>query len=93
MRFVLAFAYSTGLRLSELVRARRAHLTYEAPDADDPGGWTLAVLGKSDRLREVTLLDEVVAALKRYLAERHLPEDLAAVDPGVYLIGRVAGLA
>lgn len=92
LRFVLALAYSIGMRLSELVRAGIEHLAYEPPEADDPGDWVLTVRGKGDRVREVTLLDEVIVALQRYLAERALPTDIRAADPGVYLIGRVDDL-
>lgn len=89
MRFALQFAYGTGLRLSELVRARRGHLHYLPADAEQPGGWLLRVLGKRHRRRDVPVPEHVIAALSDYLESRGLGRDLAEIKRGTYLLGAV----
>lgn len=92
MRFVFKFAYMTGLRISELAAARRAHLQYIHPDpvSGDPGGWYLNVLGKRRKVREVPIPDELIAELERYLAHRGLlalGDSSLGVPDGTFLIG------
>lgn len=73
LRFVLPFAYATGLRLSELVDARTGRL-YSKSMKDGLGvRWMLKVLGKGQRWRAVPMPSSVMDALKDYLAWRGLP--------------------
>ena len=89
---VLRFLVSTGLRISELAAARRDHLEWIPPSQQGDGGWVLHVVGKRAKHREVPLPEDLVQALKSYLAARGLPEELEDVPPGTYLIGKVDDL-
>lgn len=76
LRFVLRFAYLTGLRLSELAAARLGELRCEPADDDDDGpAWSLMVLGKRRKWREVPLPSPAVAELQAYLRSRQRPVD------------------
>ena len=87
----LELLYGTGLRREEAVAARLDDLhfmRYPAEDGDAIEGWTLKVVGKGGRLREVPVPDSVMDRLKVYLAARGLPP--APGDPsnqGVHLLG------
>ncbi len=73
MRFVLPFAYATGLRLSELVDAKIGRL-YSKPRKQGMGvRWMLKVLGKGQKWRIVPMPSSVMDELARYLAHRGLP--------------------
>jgi len=80
LRFVLPFAYATGLRLSELVDARTGRL-YSKPLKNGLGvRWMLKVLGKGQKWRAVPMPSSVMDALKVYLAWRGL-DALPANNP------------
>jgi site-specific recombinase XerD len=86
---VLSVLYVTGLRRDELVRARLEDLQWQAFD-DGTGGWTLNVLGKGMKLREVPVPDPIMATVRDYLRSRGLEEDPAhQANRGVALIGRI----
>lgn len=69
-RFVLPFAYSTGLRLSELVEANVGRL-YSQPLKTSLGvRWMLKVLGKGGKWRAVPMPEAVMSALRVYLFAR-----------------------
>ena len=68
MRFVLDFAYATGLRPGEIVRARLGHV-----QQDEHGDSWLHVVGKGSKPGLVALPAMAMGALDRYLAERGLP--------------------
>lgn len=89
LRFVLDLAYSTGLRLSELCAARVHWLREEMLDDERPG-WTLQVLGKRQRWREVPLPHAAVESFREYLHHRGLPTDPTANDPETPLIARLS---
>jgi integrase len=75
LRFILPFAYATGLRLAELVDARLGRL-YSAPLKRDLGvRWMLKVLGKGGKWRAVPMPGMVMDALRDYLAWRGLNAD------------------
>jgi len=85
--FVLRLGYETGMRVSEIVRARRGHL-YRLETGPDPhSGWMLRVRGKGNRKRDVPVSGNLVSELCVYLQERGLPGELEAVPRGTYLIG------
>jgi site-specific recombinase XerD len=71
LRFMLNFAYMTGMRLAELAAAMADWLRLEQLD-DDEWAWSIMVLGKSNKWREEPLPDPAVEALKRYFQERGL---------------------
>lgn len=68
LRFMLDFAYATGLRISELVGARLG-----AIDADAYGDTWIRVVGKGHKAGKVVLPPLARAALDRYLLQRGLP--------------------
>jgi site-specific recombinase XerD len=92
LQFTLELLYATGLRREEAVAARVDELRYVSfpvGDGEPVQGWTLRVLGKGQKLREVPVPDPVVERLKAYLAARGLhsePDDLG--NRGAYLLGR-----
>lgn len=88
LRFVLDFAYSTGLRSSELVNATLGAIEIDARDER----W-LHVVGKGARAGRVTLPPLARSALDRYLVQRGLPTTPAKWEPTTPLIGNLAGEA
>lgn len=68
LRFMLDFAYATGLRISELVSARLG-----AIDSDVHGDTWIRVVGKGHRAGKVVLPPLARSALDRYLVQRGLP--------------------
>jgi site-specific recombinase XerD len=92
LQFTLELLYATGLRREEAVAARVDDLRYVSfpvGDGEPVQGWTLRVLGKGQKLREVPVPDPVVERLKAYLAARGLhpePDDLG--NRGAFLLGR-----
>lgn len=92
VRFIFYFAYLTGLRISEIAEARRGALGYLQPDYlnAEPGGWYLDVFGKGNKYRRVSVPDQAIAELERYLMHRGLlalPSPSLDVPPGVFLVG------
>lgn len=86
IRFVLPFAYATGLRLSELVDAKIGRL-YSRPMRDGLGvRWMLKVLGKGQKWRAVPMPSSVMEELSRYLRARGLPDSPGECDPDTPLI-------
>ena len=65
LRFMLWLAYSTGLRLQELVGLTRQNLV-RTPD----GEWQLVFVGKGNKEREVPLGPRVMSLLQDYLESR-----------------------
>ncbi|MFM1990343.1 MAG: hypothetical protein RJA99_3300 [Pseudomonadota bacterium] len=80
-RFAITFAYTTGLRASELVDATvgrlRVRVTTDDPsqavDSAPPREIALRVVGKGARVRDVPIAPELEALLDEYLASRRLP--------------------
>lgn len=66
--FVIAFTRYTGLRASELLRARLGDLRPQ-----EWGGWQLHVVGKGRKARMVSVPSPALEVLKQYLAARGLP--------------------
>lgn len=86
--FILAFAYLTGLRLSELVASKVEWLRHEQLE-DGEWAWSLMVLGKRNKWREVPLPDAALTALQAYFADRGLDTDLLANPPATPLIAQL----
>jgi site-specific recombinase XerD len=82
LRFVIDFAYATGLRASELVGATLSMIEVDA-DADH---W-LHLVGKGSKAGKVALPPLARAALDRYLVQRRLPAARERWDPSTPLIG------
>ena len=68
LRFLLDFAFATGLRISELVGAQ-----LDAIESDAHGDTWIRVVGKGHKAGKVVLPPLARAALDRYLVQRGLP--------------------
>ncbi|MCE2660563.1 MAG: site-specific integrase, partial [Rubrivivax sp.] len=88
LRFVMRFAYLTGLRTAELAAAQLGWFRHEALD-DGEMAWSILVLGKRNKWREVPLPAVAMEALGDYLAARGLPRDPLASDPNAPLLARL----
>ncbi|NUZ07575.1 site-specific integrase [Piscinibacter koreensis] len=84
LRFMMDFAYATGLRISELVVARLGTI-----DSDAHGDTWIRVVGKGHKAGKVVLPPLARAALDRYLAQRGLPVTPSKWRPSTSLIGRL----
>ena len=82
LRFVLDFAYATGLRASELIGA-----TLGAIETDSYGDQWLHLVGKGSKAGKVVLPPLARAALDSYLAQRGVPTTPAQQNPNARLIG------
>jgi site-specific recombinase XerD len=84
LRFVLDFAYATGLRVSELVGAKLGQIEVDARDDH----W-LHLVGKGGKSAKVALPSLARAALDRYLMQRGIPTTRARWSPNVPLVGGI----
>ncbi|MES2249236.1 MAG: phage integrase family protein [Pseudomonadota bacterium] len=82
LRFVLDFAYATGLRIGELVNARLGQI-----EVDGHGDHWLHLVGKGSKAAKVSLPPLARSALDHYLMQRGLPITPARWNPNVPLIG------
>ena len=82
LRFVLDFAYATGLRSSELIGA-----TLGSIESDAYGDHWLHLVGKGGKAGKVVLPPLARAALDSYLAQRGIPTTPAQQNPNTRLIG------
>lgn len=82
LRFVLDFAYATGLRIGELVGA-----TLGQVEVDAHGDHWLHLVGKGSKAGKVALPPLARSALDRYLMQRKLPITPVRWDPRTPLIG------
>ncbi|WP_438397104.1 phage integrase family protein [Caballeronia sp. DA-9] len=83
VRFMLDFAYATGLRVSELVGASLRDIR-----VDEHGDHWLHLIGKGSRLGTVALPPLARSALDHYLLQRQLPVTRVRWDPSTPLIAR-----
>lgn len=86
LRFVLDFAYATGLRASELVAA-----TLGGIEVDAQGDQWLGLVGKGARAGKVALPPLARRALERHLLERGLPTTRTLWTPKTPIIGDLGG--
>lgn len=86
LRFLLDFAYATGLRAGELVDATLGDIR-----SDERRGHWLHVTGKGSRSGNVALPPLARTALDRYLAQRRLPVTPARWNPHTPLIASLEG--
>ncbi|MGB8421333.1 phage integrase family protein, partial [Paraburkholderia sp.] len=86
IRFVLTFAYSTGLRRAELCGAFTDDISVRYAGAELGSIHLLRVVGKGAKERFVPLVPAVLAALGDYLEIRGFPRDPLACPVGTPLI-------
>lgn len=84
LRFILDFAYATGLRIGELVGATLGQI-----ELDAHGDHWLHLVGKGSKSGKVALPSLARAALDRHLMQRRLPITPARWDPKTPLIGNL----
>lgn len=82
LRFVLDFAYATGLRIGELVSATLGQI-----ELDPHGDHWLHLVGKGSKAGKVALPPLARAALDRYLVQRGLPTTRARWAPRTPIVG------
>lgn len=94
LRFVLTFAYGTGLRLSELVNAKYGDLQAVEYKMDGKRhvGWMLEVRGKQSKLRTVPIPESLLDEIKSYMKHRGYTS-ITTVPADTYLIGRLSNLS
>jgi len=90
-RFILLFAYGTGLRRAELAGAVVGALTPHQVDHALGTSWVLTVTGKGGKKRDVPMPKLVMQALRAYLLLRGLPTDPEQCPPETPLIARLSG--
>lgn len=97
LKFALSLLYGTGLRISEVVAARVADLTWQTYRSDAGGigidVWELTVIGKGNKQRTVPVSPAIIAQLQSYLASRGLPAQLTLVPREAYLLGRAVDVS
>ena len=86
LRFVLDFAYATGLRASELVGA-----TLGQVHTDAHGDHWLELVGKGSKAAKVSIPPLAYTALARHLVQRGLPSTPEQWNPGTSLMGSLEG--
>lgn len=86
LRFVLDFAYATGLRAGELVNT-----VLRQVDTDERGDHWLRVVGKGHKAGKVALPPLAWGALTRHLVERGLPTTPSRWLPDTPLIATLDG--
>jgi len=89
LQFLLNFGYMTGMRLAELAAAKLGWLRHEQLD-DGEWAWSIMVLGKRSKWREVPLPDPAVEALRASLVMRGLSPDPLDNDPVAPLVCKLA---
>lgn len=85
LRFLLDFAFATGLRTSELVGA-----TLGSIETDAHGDHWLHLAGKGSKKGKVSLPPLAKSALDRYLVQRGLPTTPSKWIPSTPIVGRLA---
>jgi len=89
LQFLLNFSYMSGMRLAELAAAKLGWLRHEQLD-DGEWAWSIMVLGKRNKWREVPLPDPAVEALQAFLVMRNLDPNPLDNDPETPLISKLA---
>jgi len=90
LRFLLNFTSMTGLRLAELTAAKLGWLRMEQLDEGE-WVWSMMVLGKRGKWREVPLPDSAVDAVRAYLTARGLDAgNPLANDPEAPLVAKLS---
>ncbi len=89
LKFILDFGYMTGMRLAELAAAKLGWLRHEQLD-DGEWAWSIMVLGKRNKWREVPLPDPALDALRAYLDIRGLRTEIFDNDPETPLIAKLS---
>lgn len=82
-RWLLRFCEATGLRAAELLSVQRKHLQ------QSPEGFTLTVMGKGRKARQIPIPTSIMRITARYFEARGL--DLQTCSPDTPLVGSADG--
>ena len=85
LRMMFSLALATGMREAELANARAGWLRQDADEQGEPA-WSLIVVGKGSKEREVPLTIRIAGQLARHLDSKGLGSDLALLAPEVPLL-------
>ncbi|WP_213308971.1 site-specific integrase [Paraburkholderia sacchari] len=85
LRFLLDFAYATGLRASELTGAMLGDIR-----VDEHGDHWLHLVGKGSKTGKVALPALARMALDQYLMQRRLPVTRERWDPATFIVASLA---
>jgi len=88
--FIMKCLFGLYLRISELVADERSAPVMGDFQADQDGNWWLRVVGKGNKVRMVTVSDDMLEALKRYRKHRGLSA-LPVVGEQTPIIPRIKG--
>lgn len=86
LKFILILGYLTGMRLSEMASAVKGDLRFRAANVTNQSGWTISVIGKRNKQRDVPFPHMLMEAFKEYLAHRgfttfdEVPQDCPLID-------------
>jgi site-specific recombinase XerD len=72
LKFLLCFAYETGMRISEIVAATLGDIELVTIAGSSQTGRIIHVIGKGEVIREVVITDNVFSELNSYLQHRGL---------------------
>lgn len=86
IRFILKFAYGTGLRRAELAATRTTHVVREFAGPELGMITVLKVIGKRDTERRIPLSPMILEAIGDYLEHRGLPRDPLLCAKGTPII-------
>lgn len=93
LKLLLGFGYRSGMREAELAAARVSWLRHE-DDGDGVGGegsWSVMVLGKRNRWREVALPASAIRVLQEDFRSKGLSPDLLDNPPDTPLVSALTG--
>lgn len=88
LRLLLGFAYRSGLRESELAAAKLEWIRHEQLD-DGTWSWSMMVLGKRNKWREVMLPDSAVELIKQSFISDGLGADFMSCPPETPIFARL----
>ncbi len=88
LRLLLGFAYRSGLRESELAAAKIEWIRHEQLD-DGTWSWSMMVLGKRNKWREVMLPDSAIDLIRDSFVADGLGSDFMSCPPDTPLFARL----
>lgn len=92
LKLLLGFAYRSGLRESELAAAKVEWIRHEQLD-DGTWSWSLMVLGKRNKWREVMLPESAVELIRESFVADGLGSDLTRLPPDTPIFARLPSLS
>jgi site-specific recombinase XerD len=88
--FLMSAFYLLGVRISELAYTERRRVTMGSFAPDKSGLWWFTTVGKGNKMRDIAVPDELLAALKRYRVSLGL-SPLPGREEPTPLLGKLKG--